>query len=83
MANGLVDRLDVEAEEGADTGGGGRAEVRDVIYMGDILRARMKVAGSEDFVMKFRNTLGQTRLEPGQHIRIGWNPQDARALDPV
>ena len=59
------------------------AEVRDVIYMGDILRARMKVAGSDDFVMKFRNTLGQARLEPGQHIRIGWNPQDARALDPV
>ncbi|HRO14141.1 MAG TPA: ABC transporter ATP-binding protein [Paracoccus sp. (in: a-proteobacteria)] len=59
------------------------AEVRDVIYMGDILRARMRVAGTEDFVMKFRNTLGQTRLSPGQHIRIGWNPQDARALDPV
>ena len=59
------------------------AEVRDVIYMGDILRARMKVAGSDDFVMKFRNTLGQTRLDPGQHIRIGWNPQDARALDLV
>ena len=59
------------------------AEVRDVIYMGDILRARMKVAGSDEFVMKFRNTLGQTRLSPGQHIRIGWNPQDARALDPV
>ena len=54
-----------------------------MIYMGDILRARMTVAGTEDFVMKFRNTLGQTRLEPGQHIRIGWNPQDARALDPV
>jgi len=59
------------------------AQVRDVIYMGDILRARMTVAGSEDFVMKFRNTLGQTRLEPGQRIRIGWHPQDARALDPV
>ena len=59
------------------------AEVRDVIYMGDILRARMKVAGSDEFVMKFRNTLGQTRLSPGQHIRIGWNPQDARALDPI
>ncbi|WP_134726083.1 ABC transporter ATP-binding protein [Paracoccus luteus] len=59
------------------------AEVRDVIYMGDILRARMKVAGSDDFVMKFRNTLGQTRLDPGQHIRIGWHPQDARALDLV
>ena len=33
--------------------------------------------------MKFRNTAGQTRLQPGQKIRIGWHPQDARALDPV
>ena len=23
-----------------------------------------------------------TRLSPGQRIRIGWDPQDARALDP-
>ncbi|PZO66492.1 MAG: spermidine/putrescine ABC transporter ATP-binding protein [Paracoccus denitrificans] len=59
------------------------AEVRDVIYMGDILRARLNVAGSDDFVMKFRNTIGQTKLTPGQRVRIGWNPQDARALDPV
>ena len=47
------------------------AEVRDVIYMGDILRARMKVAGSDEFVMKFRNTQGQVRLSPGQKIRVG------------
>ncbi|MFV0302833.1 MAG: ABC transporter ATP-binding protein [Paracoccus sp. (in: a-proteobacteria)] len=59
------------------------AEVMDVVYMGDILRTRLKVAGSEDFVMKCRNTIGQTRLNPGQKIRIGWHPQDARALDPV
>ncbi|WP_299905764.1 ABC transporter ATP-binding protein [uncultured Paracoccus sp.] len=59
------------------------AEVMDVVYMGDILRTRLKVAGSEDFVMKCRNTIGQTRLSPGQKIRIGWHPQDARALDPV
>ncbi|TRW96785.1 ABC transporter ATP-binding protein [Paracoccus sp. M683] len=59
------------------------AEVMDVVYMGDVLRTRMKVAGSEDFVMKCRNTLGQTRLKPGQKIQIGWHPQDARALDPV
>ena len=37
------------------------AEVLEVIYMGDILRVRLKVAGSTDFVMKMRNTLGQTR----------------------
>ena len=59
------------------------AEVMEVIYMGDILRARLKVAGSEDFVMKMRNTLGQTRLSPGETIKVGWHPQDARALDPV
>ncbi|WBU64430.1 ABC transporter ATP-binding protein [Paracoccus aerodenitrificans] len=59
------------------------AEVAEVIYMGDILRARLKVAGQDDFVMKFRNTLGQTQLSPGEHIRVGWHPQDARALDPV
>ena len=57
------------------------AEVIEVIYMGDILRARLHVAGSSDFVMKMRNTIGQTRLEPGQAISIGWHPQDARALD--
>ena len=59
------------------------AEVLEVIYMGDILRARLRVAGSDDFVMKMRNTLGQTRLSQGQKINVGWHPQDARALDPV
>nr|WP_111298734.1 ABC transporter ATP-binding protein [Paracoccus saliphilus] len=59
------------------------AQVLEVIYMGDILRARLRVAGSENFVMKMRNTIGQTRLDAGQSIRIGWHPQDARALDPI
>ena len=59
------------------------AEVLEVIYMGDIFRTRMRVAGIDDFVMKSRNTLGQTRLTAGQKIQIGWHPQDARALDPM
>ena len=59
------------------------AEVLEVIYMGDIFRTRMKVAGSEDFVMKSRNTLGQTKLVAGQKLKIGWHPADARALDPM
>ena len=49
--------------------------------MGDILRVRLRVAGADDFVMKMRNTLGQTKLTPGQNIKIGWHPADARALD--
>ncbi len=59
------------------------AEVVEIIYMGDILRVVLKVAGSSDFVMKMRNTLGQTRLVQGQKIKVGWHPQDARALDPM
>ena len=59
------------------------AEVLEVVYMGDIFRTRMRVADSEDFVMKSRNTLGQTRLKAGEKLKIGWHPQDARALDPM
>jgi putative spermidine/putrescine transport system ATP-binding protein len=59
------------------------AEVTSVIYMGDILRVVLRVAGSDGFVMKMRNTLGQTRLSQGQKIKVGWHPQDARALDPM
>jgi putative spermidine/putrescine transport system ATP-binding protein len=66
--------------EGAHTIG---AEVLEVIYMGDILRTRLRVAGSDEFVMKSRNTIGQHRLKPGETVKIGWHPQDARALDPV
>ncbi|WP_370553401.1 ABC transporter ATP-binding protein [Falsirhodobacter sp. alg1] len=59
------------------------ATVLEVVYMGDILRARLRVAGTDEFIMKYRNTIGQTRLEPGQTVRIGWHPADARALDPI
>ncbi len=66
--------------EGAHTIG---AEVMEFIYMGDMFRTRLKVAGSEDFVIKSRNTAGQRVLKPGEMIKIGWAPQDARALDPA
>ncbi|MFN3294169.1 MAG: ABC transporter ATP-binding protein [Gemmobacter sp.] len=59
------------------------AEVLEFIYMGDIFRTRLRVAGRDDFVMKSRNAQGQRRLQPGERIRIGWVPQDARALDPT
>ncbi|MEO6298612.1 MAG: TOBE domain-containing protein, partial [Paracoccaceae bacterium] len=58
------------------------AEVLEFIYMGDMFRTRLRVAGSDDFVIKSRNTAGQRMLRPGEKIKIGWAPQDARALDP-
>ncbi|MEM9549573.1 MAG: ABC transporter ATP-binding protein [Pseudomonadota bacterium] len=57
------------------------AEVCEFIYMGDTFRTRLRVAGNDEFIMKCRNAPGQDRLTPGSHIKIGWLPQDCRALD--
>ena len=58
-----------------------RAEVLEFIYMGDIFRTRLRVAGNEDFIIKTRNAPDQVRLKPGTMIDIGWLPEDCRALD--
>ena len=58
-----------------------KAEVQEFIYMGDVFRTRLSVAGKDDFVIKSRNAPDQERLKPGQQIEIGWLPEDCRALD--
>jgi putative spermidine/putrescine transport system ATP-binding protein len=58
-----------------------KAEVLEFIYMGDIFRTRLRVAGNEEFVIKTRNAPDQVRLQPGTQIEIGWLPEDCRALD--
>ncbi|KUP94734.1 ABC transporter ATP-binding protein [Tritonibacter horizontis] len=65
-------------QEGAHTL---KAEVLEFIYMGDIFRTRLRVAGNKDFIIKTRNAPDQVRLQPGQQIEIGWLPEDCRALD--
>jgi len=58
-----------------------KAEVQEFIYMGDIFRTRLKVAGNDEFIIKTRNAPDVERLTPGQQIEIGWMPDDCRALD--
>ena len=58
-----------------------KAEVLEFIYMGDIFRTRLRVAGNDDFVVKTRNAPDQRRMQPGEQIEIGWLPTDCRALD--
>jgi putative spermidine/putrescine transport system ATP-binding protein len=41
----------------------------------------MRVAGNDGFIMKCRNSVDQRKLTPGERIRIGWLPEDCRALD--
>ncbi len=58
-----------------------QAEVLEFIYMGDIFRTRLRVAGNDDFIVKTRNAPDQRRMQPGEQIEIGWLPTDCRALD--
>jgi putative spermidine/putrescine transport system ATP-binding protein len=58
-----------------------KAEVLDFVYMGDIFRTKLRVAGNDDFVIKTRNAPDQRRLKPGEMIEIGWLPEDCRALE--
>ncbi len=58
-----------------------KATVKEFIYMGDIFRYRLSVAGNEDFIVKTRNAPDALHLTAGQEIEIGWLPADCRALD--
>ena len=58
-----------------------KALVKEFIYMGDVFRFRMSVAGNDDFIVKTRNAPDAVRLQPGQEIEIGWLAKDCRALD--
>jgi putative spermidine/putrescine transport system ATP-binding protein len=58
-----------------------QAEVLEFIYMGDIFRTRLRVAGNDEFIIKTRNAPDQVRLTPGTQIEIGCMPEDCRALD--
>tara|TARA_R110000868_G_scaffold400956_3_gene675940 strand:- start:112302 stop:113402 length:1101 start_codon:yes stop_codon:yes gene_type:complete len=58
-----------------------KAEVMEFIYMGDIFRTRLRVAGRDDFIVKTRNAPDQVRLKRGETVEIGWLPEDCRALE--
>ncbi len=58
-----------------------KAVVKEFIYMGDVFRFRMSVAGHDEFIVKTRNAPDAVKLTPGEEIEIGWLAQDCRALD--
>lgn len=57
------------------------AEVKEFIYMGDIFRFRLLVAGNNEFIVKTRNAPDAVKLQRGETIDIGWLAEDCRALD--
>jgi putative spermidine/putrescine transport system ATP-binding protein len=57
--------------------------VEELIYHGDHTRVRVRACGSDDFIVKLPNAAARVQLAAGQHIRIGWQVEDCRALDVI
>ncbi|MEO1398243.1 MAG: TOBE domain-containing protein, partial [Pseudomonadota bacterium] len=58
-------------------------EIRELIYLGDHIRTRMRVAGNEEFIVKVPNSAGNKPLAEGATVTIGWKSEDCKALDPL
>jgi len=77
------ERVEVNTSKLGETAHMLKAEVLEFIYMGDVFRTRLRVAGNDDFIVKTRNSADQQRLQPGTEVKIGWLPEDCRALDAI
>ena len=55
-------------------------DVKELIYLGDHIRARLSVCGNEEFIVKIPNE-GDLNLDEGSQIKISWDRKDIRALD--
>ena len=58
---------------------GGRVE--ELIYLGDHIRVRLKVCGSDGFIVKVPNGHRHVSLSEGMEVNLGWSANDCRALD--
>ena len=55
--------------------------VEELIYLGDHIRARLRVAGTEEFIVKIPNTDRHAQLSAGMEVDLCWAAADCRALD--
>ncbi len=57
-------------------------KIEEVIYHGDHTRVRINLLGNPEFILKVPNSSANLDIKLGNDIKIGWNSDDARALDP-
>ena len=76
------ERIELAPEEGAlpNTVSG---RIEELIYLGDHIRVRMSLAGTDAFVVKVPNAADRRMLKKGDQINVGWHTEDCRALDPI
>ena len=57
-----------------------KGEVKELIYLGDHIRARLEVCGNSEFIVKMPNE-GEVEFKEKDIINLSWLPNDIRALD--
>jgi putative spermidine/putrescine transport system ATP-binding protein len=57
------------------------AQVRELIYLGDHIRTRVRLCGNDEFVIKIPNASNHASLSVGETVKVGWTVDDCRALD--
>ena len=55
--------------------------IRERIYMGDHIRMRLSLLGTDEFIVKVPNHSGHANMTVGQTVPLSWSPMDCRALD--
>jgi putative spermidine/putrescine transport system ATP-binding protein len=59
-----------------------KGDIKELIYLGDHIRARIEVCGNDEFIVKIPNE-GNVDLKEGASINLHWQAEDIRALDPL
>ena len=59
-----------------------KGDIKELIYLGDHIRARIEVCGNDEFIVKIPNE-GKIDLKEGARIDLNWQADDIRALDPL
>jgi len=58
-----------------------KGRIAELIYLGDHIRARLEVAGHNDFIVKVPNRGSNGEIAEGREVSVGWKAADCRALD--
>ena len=58
-----------------------KGKIEEIIYHGDHARVRLNLLGNKEFILKVPNSSARMDIKKGNEISVGWNSNDARALD--
>ncbi len=78
------ERVFIGAPAAGDDVNRAEGEIRERIYMGDHIRIRLSLLGSDEFIVKVPNQLfhdGADGFRAGEKTQLYWRPDDCHALD--